>query len=147
MTRFGRALYVLTFLVVLAVGGWLWQQGRQVVLTAGHKNYRMEVARTVAAQERGLSGRAYLPRDAGMLFAFDQPGTHCFWMKDMQFALDLLWLNAANQVVYMLPNTAPDSYPHTFCPAVLATSVIELNAGESKAADIRLGDVVQITGL
>ena len=53
---------------------------------------RSEVADTPEVRRQGLSGRATLGRDAGMLFLFERPGIYPFWMPDMHFDLDLVWI-------------------------------------------------------
>lgn len=147
MTRYGRVLYIGAFLVLLVVGGWLWRQERQVQLLLGARAFMLDRADTAAQQEQGLSGRDSMARDAGMVFVFDQPGVQCFWMKDMHFPLDMLWLNASRQVVHVERDVAPGTYPKTFCPSVMAMYVIELNAGQTASAGIRPGDNLVFLGL
>jgi uncharacterized membrane protein (UPF0127 family) len=98
-----------------------------------------ERATTPQAWERGLSGRATMPVDRGMLFIFDTPNATCFWMKDMKFNLDIIWLDATKRVVYMQQNLSPATYPSSFCPDTAAQYVVEVNAGVAKAADIKIG--------
>ncbi len=96
----------------------------------GAQSYRVEVAATDATRERGLSGRPSLPADAGMWFALPAPGMHGFWMKDMGFPIDLVWIGPDQRVLGSLrlapcgPNTCPIYYP----PAP-AAYVLEVNAG------------------
>src|SRR5208282_2732770 len=54
----------------------------------------VELAATATAQERGLSGRASMPSNEGMLFVFDHPSYWSFWMTDMKFPLDIIWFNS-----------------------------------------------------
>ena len=55
---------------------------------------RINVLVADTPQERavGLSGYPGLPEDAGMLFVFPEPRQPSFWMKGMEFALDLIWI-------------------------------------------------------
>src|SRR4051812_48326835 len=53
----------------------------------------IEVADTPEARERGPSGRESLPQGSGVLFVFDAPATYGFWMKDMRFPIDIVWLD------------------------------------------------------
>lgn len=75
-------------------------------LTIGQTPLTVEVASTITQKQQGLSGRASLPEGRGMLFTFDQPGPYSFWMKDMNFALDFIWLQRGT-VVEMEQNVPP----------------------------------------
>jgi uncharacterized membrane protein (UPF0127 family) len=97
---------------------------------------------TAAAQEKGLSGRASLAPDSGMLFVFQNEAQRCFWMKDMQFPLDIIWVNKDKRVVYIQPELSPSTYPDSFCPKPPAQYVIELNAGQATQASIRIGETL-----
>ena len=110
-------------------------------LTIGSNHYELEVADTDAARAQGLGGRVGMARNHGMLFAFPNQGVRCFWMKDMQFPLDMIWLNAEQRVIKVERNVSPDTYPHPFC-ASTAQSVIELNAGEAKP--LHVGQIVEL---
>ena len=75
---------------------------------------RISIADTETARQQGLSGRAGLAADEGMLFVFPEDGTYAFWMKDMLFSIDILWLSGDGAVVYMAENVSPDTYPKIF---------------------------------
>src|SRR3989338_1806519 len=81
------------------------------------------------AGQQSLSGRSGLAEGEGMLFVFPQDGKYGFWMKDMRFSIDILWLNASGMVVYMAQNVSPDSFPKSFESDVPARYVLELPAG------------------
>ncbi len=104
-------------------------------------NLTVEIAKTMSAQERGLSGRPALPIDHGMLFDFDHQDYWTFWMIDMKFPLDIIWFNSAHQVVYFaqnLPPCTPDNCPD-YTPDSAAMYVLEVNAGFVAAHHITLG--------
>jgi len=109
--------------------------------TIGGKQYTLEIADTAAMREQGLSGRIDMAKNHGMLFRYPNQGVRCFWMKDMHFPLDIIWLNAQNQVIKVARNVAPDTYPPSYC-ASPAQSVIELHAGE--ATSVRIGQTIQL---
>jgi len=110
---------------------------------AGHK-INLEVAKTEADKAQGLSNRAPLPPDTGMLFVYDQPQISAFWMKDMNFALDFIWINN-DQVVELTENVQPEDYqpPKSFQPQVPVTSVLEVNSGTVKNLGLQVGDLVE----
>lgn len=102
---------------------------------SGHK-VTLEIARTAAAESQGLGGRSGMTDNEGMLFVLEKPATACFWMKDMRFSLDIIWLNSAKQVVHVQPDVSPKTFPKTFCSDTPAKYVIELNAGQAQGLGI-----------
>ena len=94
---------------------------------------------------QGLSGRDGLGVNEGMLFAFDEPGTHGFWMKDMKFPIDIIWISNS-EVIYVLSNLNPDSYPTIFSPPEPVSQVLEVKAGTILRLNVVEGDKVFING-
>ena len=98
----------------------------------------MELATTPLAQETGLSNRDSLAADRGMLFVFAAAQSNCFWMKDMRFPLDMIWLNDKKEIVQIRENIKPDTYPASFC-ADNTRYVIEVNAGVARSVGLHAG--------
>jgi uncharacterized membrane protein (UPF0127 family) len=122
---------------------------RTVNVTIGSTTVVAEVADTDATREQGLSGRASLPEGQGMLFVFQQPGDYGFWMKDMNFPLDMLFANASGTIVTIQENALPSTYnaanPRAsvvFYPSAPALYVLEVPAGFAAAHDIKEGSVL-----
>jgi len=132
----------LPLLLVLTLLRFYGPWNANATLKAGGHTYKLQVVTTAAAQEKGLGGRGSMPLENGMLFVFQGEGIRCFWMKDMQFPLDIIWTNKAHKVVYIQPELAPDTYPRSFCPQQQAQYVIELNAGEAARSGIRVGETL-----
>lgn len=107
-----------------------------------NKCISLEQADTEAKQMMGLSGRRGMPMHHGMLFVFNESGEHCFWMKGMNFNLDIIWINENKEVVALQPNVSPSTYPETFCPQATAKYVIELNANAIEKYDIAVGQTL-----
>ena len=101
----------------------------------------VELAETATAQERGLSGRAAMPMDHGMLFVMQHSDYWGFWMIDMKFPLDIIWFNSTRQIVFTEPNLPPCTPQN--CPVVTPTAksmyVLEVNAGFLAAHQLKLG--------
>jgi uncharacterized membrane protein (UPF0127 family) len=118
----------------------------------GSVTVAMEVARTDTERQRGLGGHAPLGETDGMLFVFERPSFHAFWMKGMLFPLDLMWIENG-QVVYVERN-APNYPPETsdrvlpiYAPPALATYVLEVNAGFADRYGIGEGAFVELRGV
>ena len=107
----------------------------------------VEVVDTMASRELGLSGRPKMRDDEGMLFVFDAPGRYGFWMKDMTFPLDIIWINQNGIVVNIERDVTPESYKtkKTFINQSEASYVLEINAGMAKKFGLYLGSKVKIT--
>lgn len=115
---------------------------RTMELALGGQMYILDIADTEAKYTLGLGKRADIPPDGGMAFVYGGPGTRCFWMKDMNFPIDIIWLDARKRVVHIEAEVSPDTYPKTFCPAGLAQYVVELYPGAAKTAALKVGDEV-----
>lgn len=99
----------------------------------------LEIVDTPALREKGLSGRTGLPAGTGMLFVFEESGLQGFWMKDMLFSIDMLWLDSNYRVVHIEADASPDSYPKVFLSKEPARFVLEVPAGWSKEKGIEVG--------
>ena len=105
---------------------------------------RVDVADTPKEREQGLGGRHGLAEDEGMLFVFQTDGRWGFWMKDMLFSIDIVWLSGEGKVVDTIKNVAPDTYPaYSFLPNVPARYVLELPAGLVTRYNVQIGDSVK----
>jgi len=105
----------------------------------------VEVAETQKEKEQGLSMRESLPQDQGLLFLFDVPARYQFWMKDMKFSIDIIWIDSGQKVVDITENADPASYPQTFSPQLPAQYILETNAFFAKTRSIHIGDSVDFS--
>ncbi len=108
----------------------------------GGETIRITVAATEAAREQGLSGRTELADDEGMLFVFPRDGNYAFWMKDMLFSIDIIWISPDGRVVHIAPNVSPTTYPEDFVSPTPARYVLEVPAGFADAHGVNVGDIV-----
>lgn len=106
------------------------------------------IADTPAERQQGLSGTQSLPQDSGMLFVFDTPNKPGFWMKDMKYGLDFVWLDSAMKIIDITHNVMPNTYPKVFycsqptCPndeVGRVQYVLEVRAGFSTAHNLKMG--------
>jgi hypothetical protein len=105
---------------------------------------KVDLATTSKEQEQGLSGRVGLKEDEGMLFIFDKPAPYAFWMKDMNFPIDMIWFGEDMHVVYIKRNATPESFPETFTPNQNAKYVLEVVSGFSDKNNIKDGDTFEL---
>ena len=102
------------------------------------------IADTPDLQSLGLGNRDGLPQGEGMIFIFPVDKEYAFWMKDMRFSIDMIWISADDRIVYMAQDVAPDTYPHDFIPTIPARYVLELPANYALQHGFKIGDTVQM---
>lgn len=144
--RSKKPIHLLLGVVLLFFGVWAVVNGISSVLDsksrlyAPDKNLTVEVVDTPELRSKGLSGREGLDTDSGMLFVFEnQSDQNCFWMKDMKFSIDMIWMNDKKQVINVAENISPETYPESFCPNGQAKYGLELNAGTATQAGMTQG--------
>ena len=122
-----------------------------IAITIGTSTVQSEVEDTDASREQGLSGRQSLAPGTGMLFVFDTPGKYGFWMKDMNFAIDMLFADASGTIVTIAPNASPAGYhlnpPEVFYPAKEVQYILEVPAGFAAAKGITVGPKMTVPQL
>lgn len=109
------------------------------------QNIKVDLALTKEEQAQGLSARGVLADNEGMLFVFNQPGKYPFWMKEMNFAIDIIWLGEDMRVIYIKNNALPELYPETYGPNDNAKYVLEVVSGFSEKNNLKVGDRVEFT--
>lgn len=108
----------------------------------GETVYVVELALTAEERSLGLSHRASLADDRGMLFVYDEDGGRAFWMPYMNFPLDMVWIRAdctvagvTADVPHPDPETPLSDLPH-YPSNEPARFILEINAGQAAAYDI-----------
>jgi hypothetical protein len=115
-------------------------------VTIGVHVIEAEVADTPARKQRGLSGRAALGAAEGMLFPYAEPGNHGFWMPDMRFDIDIVWIRAG-RIVDVTANASKDRPREVHRPREPADLVLEVPAGTAARRGFAVGDAVLVEPL
>lgn len=102
------------------------------VIKSPRGDIQVFVAKNPTSREHGLSGYPALLPDQGMLFIFPVASTYSFWMKDMNFAIDIIWMNSDRKIVEISENVTPESFPKKFSPSGLVQFVLEVGAKEAR---------------
>jgi uncharacterized protein len=74
-----------------------------------------DISITGEQKTRGLSVKDTLNENEGMLFVFENEAEHIFWMKDMRFPIDIIWLDSNKTIIHIEHNVQPCSFG-SFCP-------------------------------
>lgn len=102
---------------------------RTNLIEVGGISVRVVLAETQTQRVQGLSDKERIGEREGMLFIFPKQDYHGIWMKDMKFPIDVLWINDAYQIVHIVTDMDPSSYPEVYSPKLKAKYVLELPAG------------------
>jgi len=104
-----------------------------------------ELAVTDEERARGLMYREKIDPDQGMLFIFEEEDRYSFWMKNMKFSLDLIWLDREKRIVHIERNVPPcQSLPcPSYAPSLLALYVLELKAGSADENRLKMYDKLE----
>ena len=104
--------------------------------------FRVEVARTMEQQQKGLMFRTAMGPDEGMLFPRTPPDIASFWMRNTVIPLDIVFIGLDHRIINIAANAVPyDETPLSAKGTTLA--VLELNGGRASALGIGPGDKVE----
>lgn len=109
------------------------------------KRFTVELAVTPKEQERGLGYRKSLSPDHGMLFVYQSAQNYGFWMKGMEFPIDIIWIR--DQTIVDITKNVPvatTSSLLTYSPKEPANKVFEVNAGTAERLGFQIGDTVTL---
>ena len=121
---------------------------KQAIVSIRGEHFEVDIADTLASRELGLGGRGGLETGKGMLFIFGSFGDRTFWMKNVAFPIDIIWI-AKDKVV----GFAEDTVPHTgqsitaiarYKSPEAVDRVLEVAAGTVKRVGIAIGDGVAV---
>jgi len=138
----------ITFLVVSLGLGWAGQSGRTRFIRIYFPDGFSATAELAVSDEqraRGLMFREKINEDQAMLFIFEEEDIHSFWMKNMRFAIDILWLDGQRRIVHIesrVPPCTQEPCP-SYIPSAAAAYVLEVQAGFVEAHGLRLYDRVE----
>lgn len=160
-----KALFFFVFLaaLLLVLSAWVVKNNHPIIysgalsgqqiatdkeeISIDNNKLTTEIADNDLTRSRGLGGRANLGQDEAMLFVFDQADFYTFWMLDMKFPLDFIWING-DQIVDITQNV-PAPAPGQknlpiYRPKAKADKVLEVNAGWASAHNIIIGDKIRM---
>ena len=142
-----KSIFVSILIIVTISVFWVMHHDftyKHVSITLGQKTFDTLVSDTESLREKGLGDREYLSPDQAMLFVFDRPDFYGFWMKDMHFPINMIWVDASSTIVGIEEDVRPETYPKNFFPKSPASFVIETNTGVSHIEGLHLGDHVSL---
>lgn len=103
------------------------------------EKFRVERVDDIYGLKKGLGKRRWMCGKCGMTFYFKESDKHSFWMKDMQFPLDIIWI-FDDEVVWIEKNVSHLDQKKLYAPPVNAQVVLELRSGSCDEFGIKVGD-------
>jgi uncharacterized membrane protein (UPF0127 family) len=109
-------------------------------------NIKVILAETPEQQRKGLSIKNDLKDHEGMLFLFDTPEKNSFWMKEMKFPIDIIWINPNYKIIHIEKNLQPCIsflICTSYSPNENSQYVLEVNSHYTTRNNITVGDKVE----
>ncbi len=161
MKRSFEVLIVASLLLVVVGAVWLLTKSTPTIPLAAPATTRVDfepllpirlggadmfasVADSPSERQLGLSRTTALPADVVKLFVFPTEDLWSFWMKEMLYSIDIIWLDATGKIVHIESAVSPETYPNSFTPSSPAKYVIETNAGFVATQNMQVGDMVAL---
>jgi uncharacterized membrane protein (UPF0127 family) len=113
-------------------------------LILGEKQILAQIADDHCKKELGLSGRSGISEGQGILFVFDSVGNYGFWMKDMNFSIDIIWLDQDFKVVGIEKSLSPSTFPKVYGTVFDSKYVLEVSDGFVEKNSIKVGNIISI---
>lgn len=115
-----------------------------------NQTFNLLLAKTDKEKRIGLSEKKSLPENSGMLFIFEKPDYYSFWMKEMKFSIDIVFINK-NRIVTVYhdlkpPQTPEESLP-IYKPDEPADMVLEINSGLAQKYNLKKSAEVKLENL
>ena len=133
---------IITIIVVISL--------KTPTATINNHTFKLELAKTQQEKQIGLSKKKILEKNAGMLFKFEKRGYYSFWMKDMKFPIDIIYIKD-NRIVTIHKNVNPPINANERLPIYNskepADTILEINAGLSEKYNFKEKDLVEFKNI
>ncbi len=118
-------------------------QRAEIVFPNSERIYA-ELAVTQKQKRQGLSGRESMLVSEGMLFMYGTEEKPSYWMKDMHFPIDIIWLRNG-EIIDIHKNLQPESPARTlYTPSEAIDQVLEVNSGLVEEFQLKEGELLDI---
>ena len=122
------------------------EQNKTALVSLGGVNVTASLSTTPDSQSKGLSIKDSLNENEGMLFIFESPQKYSFWMKDMKFPIDIIWINSTGKIAHLEKNLSP-CYLLLPCPSYAPKNdslyVLEVVSNFTNKFGVSVGDSVE----
>jgi len=117
---------------------------KYINIKIGDTEIKAEVADNIIKRTKGLMFRKTLSEKEGMLFVFNEESYHSFWMMNMSFPIDIIWINNEKKVVDIVENAQPCKLTcSSYRPKETALYVLEVNANFTEKHGVKIGSSLE----
>jgi uncharacterized membrane protein (UPF0127 family) len=108
--------------------------------------FSLYLAKTSHDREVGLAKFNRITKNQAMLFIFPKLDYYSFWMKNMKFPIDIIFIkdNRIVDIFQNVPVPKDNNNLPTYTTGEKADKVLEINSGLSNAYKITIGDEVKL---
>lgn len=121
---------------------------RTITFLPAGASIKAEVADTDLARRKGLMHRTHLDEQAGMIFYFDQPAHHSFYMYNTRIPLSVIFLDGDLRIVDVQDmEPCLDENPAActvYTPRAACTYAVEVNQAFVRKYGIKVGDLAKL---
>ena len=151
-------VYLFVAAALVAALAWVYKSGalkvdhsygyKQATVVVRGERFEVDVADTMGKRELGLGGREPLGKNEGMLFIFPSSANRSFWMKDVSFPIDIIWISG-DRIVGFAKEAKPQvgdplhKLAHYRSPEAV-DKVLEVAAGTADRVGMVVGDGVNV---
>jgi len=135
---------ILLILFVLIIGYFLISNAKAEIMI-NDSVFNVDLALFFDKKTKGLSGIDSIEENNGMLFVYFNNDIRYFWMKDMDFPIDILWIKG-NKIINISENVPvyTDEQITRINSVYPVDRVLELKAGTILKHNIKINDKVII---
>ncbi len=144
MKKYRKILLLILVLIIGASVFFTFFKKEEVVdkIKINDLEFSVEIVSNVQERMKGLSGRSGLCENCGMLFIFDKVDQYGFWMKDMNFDIDILWIKNG-EIAYIEKGVSHETPEVVYNPNVESAMVLELDSRTVEEFRIEVGDKIE----
>lgn len=118
--------------------------GSDAIVSVGGTSIPVTIADSDIERQQGLSNTNNLSDGSGKFFIFDNPGIYGFWMKDMQYGIDIIWVDSDWRIIAIDKDISPETYPAIFYPPSDVLYVLEVGAGFSTQYNLSVNQLLTL---
>lgn len=141
-----KIILAFSALILVVAGLFVYQKATTPAVTIKGHDFQLIIAKTEEEKQIGLSKHEKPDEDKAMLFIFEKKDYYRFWMKDMKFPLDIIFISD-DRISKIVEDAKPpkSGTELTIYPASEPVNkVLEINSGLSKKYNFKAGDKVEI---
>lgn len=146
-----KILVSFLILAIFLIGLGLWQNSKKSpTAKINNHEFKLQIAKTAKEKEIGLSKYESLSKDLGMLFSFEKADYYSFWMKQMKFPIDIIYIKDGKIVTIYRSVQSPKSENESlsiYKPKEPSNMILEINAGLSSKYKFKEGDKVSLNNI